>query len=91
VAEIPNQAEFGKSTPAASNGDAQPMMQSGGIAVSTSATAAVHGRRDSSRVQQKNQGTDRSAAAAIHIKTALASLDGQYALATAITGNEAAA
>jgi hypothetical protein len=88
---MPNQAEFGKSTPADSNGDAQPIMQSGGIAVSVSATAAVHGRRDSSGVQQENQGTDRSTTATIHMKTALASLDGQYALATPITGNEAAA
>jgi hypothetical protein len=88
---MPSQAEFGNSTPADSNGDAQPIMQKGGTAASATAMAAVHGLRDSIRVQQKNQGSDRSAAAAIHIKTALASLDGQYALATSITGNEAAA
>jgi len=74
---MPNQAESGNSTPADSNGDAQPIMQIGGTAESATAMAAVHGLRDSSRVQQKNQGTDRSAAAAIHMKTALASLDGQ--------------
>jgi hypothetical protein len=91
TAVMPNQPEPGKSTPADSNGDAQPIMQIGGTADSATAMAAVHGLRDSSRVQQKNQGTERSAAAAIHIKTALVSLDGQYALATPITGNEAAA
>ena len=77
AAAMPNQAESGNSTPADSNGDAQPIMQIGGTAESTTAMAAVHGLRDSSRVQQKNQGTDRSTAAAIHMKKALASLDGQ--------------
>ena len=91
MAAIPNQAEFGNSTPADSNGDAQPMMQRGGTAVSATALATVHGRRDSRRVQQIIQGTDKSAEAAVHMKTASASLDGQYALATVITGNEAAA
>src|SRR4051812_5657723 len=77
AATMPNQPEFGKSTPAESNGDAQPIMQIGGTAESATAMAAVHGLRDSSRVQQKNQGTDRRATAAIHMKMALASLDGQ--------------
>jgi hypothetical protein len=77
AAAMPSQAESGNSTPAESNDDAQPIMQRGGRAVSTIAMAAVHGLSDSFRVQQKNQGNDRSAAAAIHMKTALASLDGQ--------------
>src|SRR6266540_4012654 len=70
VTAIPSQAEFGKSTPAESNGDAQPMMQRGGTTVRATAIADVHGRRDSSRVQQRAHGSDRSAAAAIHMKTA---------------------
>jgi hypothetical protein len=77
VTAMPSQAEFGNSTPADSNGDAQPMMQRGGTTVRASAIADVHGRRDSSRVQQRVQGSDRSAAAAIHMKTAPASLEGQ--------------
>jgi hypothetical protein len=77
AAVMPNQAEFGNRTPAETNGDAQPIMQRGGRAVSTTAMAAVHGLSDCFRVQQKNQGTDRSAAADIHMKTALASLNGQ--------------
>ena len=89
---MPNQAESGNSTPAGSKGEAQPITQIGGTAESATPMAAVHGPRGSSRVQQKNQGTDRSTAAAIHMKTALASLDGRlYALATSITGNAAAA
>ena len=77
TAAMPHQPECGNSTPAESNGDAQPMMQRGGTTVRATAIADVHGRRDSSRVQQKVHGSDRSAAAAIHMKTAPASLDGQ--------------
>src|SRR5882724_9292494 len=80
AAAIPNQAEVGDSTPADSNSEAHPMMQRGGTAVSATVTAVVHGRRDTRCVQQKSQGSDRSAAAAIHMTTALAPLDRQYAL-----------
>ena len=42
-------------------------------------------------VQQRTQGNDRSAAAAIHGKGARHPIDGQYDAATAIIGNDAAA
>jgi hypothetical protein len=77
AAAMPNQAESGNSTPADNNGDAQPMMHSGGIEVSVSATAADHGREIPVESSTKTRALIEVCRPSPHMKTALASFDGQ--------------
>jgi hypothetical protein len=91
AARTPNQPLPGKSTPADSNGDAQPTMHSGGTTLNAMAAAVAHGRLDSRGVQHRIEGNDRRAAAAVHGKRANQPRDGQYTRAMAINGSDAAA
>jgi len=76
TAAKPNQAVPGNRTPAATSGDAQPMMQRGGTALKSIEAIAAHSLTAALRVQQISHGNDNTAAAANHRPMASALFEG---------------
>ena len=91
VATNPSQAVPGKSTTAATRGEAQPMMQRGGTALAVRAAFVSQGRKASRLVHRRNHGRLRHAAAASQRTTPYSPFVGQYARDVGMIGVEAAA